>query len=116
MLRFFASACLLASLAGCTAPPHPLAAVVPTPVAERGTLLAMRPVPGSDPPPVRLLLAQLGGGPPPAGNVEFIVRREDGDLLAVVQPGVPALRPERPVLILPGMPPRIVPLPSMAER
>lgn len=125
MLRFFASACLLGGLAGCGAPPRATAAVHAPPivadqavhwVGERGTILATRPVPSTDPRPVWRLLARLGGGPPTVGTVEFIVRREDGGLLAVVQPAAPGLRTGRQVLILPGMPARIGPLPSVAER
>lgn len=116
MPRFFAAACLLGSLGACAAPRHPVATAARPALAERGTILAVRPVPRRNPRPVRVLLAQLGGGPPATGNEEFIVRREDGGLLAVVQPEMPGLRPGRPVLILPGKPPRIGPLPSMAER
>ncbi|HET8995499.1 MAG TPA: hypothetical protein VFN42_02415 [Acetobacteraceae bacterium] len=121
MQRFFVSACLLGSLAGCTAapPPPPVVAHV-SPPGEAGIVLAIHPVPAAQSGPAELVLARLGGGPGLAGNAEFVVRRADGAVFAVVQPRVQqdaaTLRPGSRVLILPGIPTRLRALPALAAR
>ena len=98
MLRFFASAGLLLSLAGCAAAVVRPAAVPasaalrPGPDADQGTIIALRPVPTGDSQPVAGLLRQLGPTAPAAGAMEFIVQADDGTTLSVVQPAEPALR------------------------
>lgn len=116
MLRFFVSACVLGSLGACAPPPHPPVAVRVNPTGEGGIILAVHPVPTNGPGPVETVLARLGGGPRSAGNAEFVVRRGDGAVFAVVQPSAAVLRPGIRVLILPGTPTRIRPLPAMAAR
>jgi hypothetical protein len=106
----FLSAALL--LAGCTAPPPPAppAPPAPQPVAtpapplERGTILAMHPIPAEPPETARILLSGLGGTPAPrhADSFEFIVRAPGGATIAVVQPETDGLRPGAPVAILRG--------------
>jgi len=120
MLRFFASACLLASLPGCAAPPaHPIQAAIAkaapaTTSRDFGTILAVRPVPERDPQPVRVVLQQLGGSGAASGTEEIIVRSDTGETLAVVQPDAPTLRPGARVAILRGLPTLLSPLPASA--
>ena len=122
MLRFLASACLLAALTGCAAPrpaPAPPSVAVARPAtAERGTILVVRPVPVHAPQPVQVLLRRLGSGDAMlAGTAEFIVRSDAGATLAVVQPADPALRPGQRVSIARGTPTLLDPLPdSVAAR
>lgn len=120
MQRFFASACVLGSLACCAAPPHPPVALHSNPPGAAGTILAIHPVPANASSPVETVLARLGGGPILAGNAEFVVRRADGAVFAVVQPlmqqGAATLQPGSRVLILPGLPTRVRALPALAAR
>ncbi len=111
MLRFFALAGLPALLAGCAAqPPHIRADARPLPAGARGTVVAVRAVPGTAPQPVQLLFDRLGAVTPLRGVTEFIVRTDAGDTVAVVQPTTSGLHPGDRVDIRRGVQTRIDPV------
>jgi hypothetical protein len=68
-----------------------------------GTVLAMRPIaalPGGE---VSQVMAGLAGSPaitPGPALCEYIVRVDDGRLISVVQPALPALDPGRDVAVI----------------
>lgn len=111
MLRFFVLAGLPALLAGCAAQhPHIQAGARPSSAGTRGTIVAMRAVPGTAPQPVQLLFDRLGAVVPLRGVTEFIVRTDAGDTVAVVQPATAGLHPGDRVDIERGLQTRIDPV------
>jgi len=94
---------LLITLAACATPVQPPAPTpTPTPAAsvtaepvERGTVLAIRPVPAADPRTARILLSSLGKAAEPTDQriVEYVVRAENGATISVVQDSMDGVRP-----------------------